>query len=61
MGGGKADKVKGSLLELNDHFQRERKLHFVSDADVLDISGLVTRAVAAITRLIVYLEAAKDP
>ena len=52
---------KGSLLELRDHLQTAKTLGLTPETVQHEISHLVNRTVAALTRLIVYLETAKEP
>ena len=52
---------RGSLLEVNDHLRRARDLGLISAADFKELSHLTNRAVGALTRLVAYLETAKEP
>ena len=52
---------RGSLLEVAEHMTSAERLHLVTDKDLAAVTSLVNRAVAATTRLIRYLEHAKEP
>jgi four helix bundle protein len=52
---------RGSLLELKDHLENAQDLNIIPEKDCLEITHLVKRTVAALTRLIVYLESAREP
>ena len=52
---------RGSLLELKDHLLNAHKLGLIGENDLRDLSHLANRAVGALTRLIAYLDTAKEP
>jgi four helix bundle protein len=53
--------ARGSLLELNEHLRQAHDLGLIAGIDLDDCSRLAARGVAGITRLIRYLESAKEP
>lgn len=48
-------------MELRDHLENARNLGLVADAECREIVRFVNRALGAATRLINYLDTAKEP
>jgi four helix bundle protein len=52
---------RASLLEVKEHLRYTRELNLVTEDDLKEISQIADRAIGALTRLIAYLETAKEP
>jgi four helix bundle protein len=52
---------RASLLEVKEHLRHSHELNLVTETDLIEVFQLADRAIGALTRLIAYLEKAKEP